>query len=77
MARKGYTTKDIDIMVEKGKRHFCTLKYEYCSLFRFDIPAMVEFIYEKRPSLKHRDFLILFDKEEILVNEDIKINREI
>lgn len=41
-------------------RFICTLKYKYCSLLPIDLEDLKKFILNKRPSLKGKDYRIVF-----------------
>ena len=41
-------------------RSVCTLKYKYCSLFPIDFEDLEKFVLQKRPTLKGKDFRIVF-----------------
>lgn len=47
-----------DIMLDG--RFICTLKYKYCALFPIDFEDLEKFILSKKPSLKGKDFRIMF-----------------
>lgn len=47
-----------DVML--NGRFICTLKYKYCALFPIDFEDLTKFILNKRPSLKGKDFRIVF-----------------
>ena len=47
-----------DIML--NGRFICTLKYKYCSLFPIDFEDLIKFVLKKRPTLKGKDFKIVF-----------------
>lgn len=47
-----------DIML--NGRFICTLKYKYNSIFPIDLEELKEFILNKRPTLKGKDFRIKF-----------------
>ena len=47
-----------DVML--NGRYVCTLKYEYSPLFPIDFEELKEFILNKRPSLKGKDYRIAF-----------------
>ena len=38
----------------------CTLKYKYCPLFPIDAEDLTKFVLKKRPTLKGKDFRIVF-----------------
>ena len=41
-------------------RFICTLKYKYCELFPIDFEYLTKFVLKKRPTLKCKDFRIVF-----------------
>lgn len=47
-----------DIMLDG--RFICTLKYKYCALFPIDFEDLEKFVLQKRPTLKGKDFRIVF-----------------
>lgn len=47
-----------DVML--NGRFICTLKYEYSPLFPIDFEDLTKFVLEKRPTLKGKDFRIVF-----------------
>lgn len=47
-----------DVML--NGRFICTLKYEYSPLFPIDLEELDKFILSKKPSLKGKDFRIVF-----------------
>ncbi len=47
-----------DVML--NGRFVCTLQYEYCPLFPIDVEDLTKFILKKRPTLKGKDFRIVF-----------------
>jgi hypothetical protein len=47
-----------DIMLN-GK-FICTLKYKYRALFPIDFEDLEKFVFQKRPTLKGKDFRIAF-----------------
>ena len=47
-----------DIML--NGRFICTLKYKYCALFPIDFEDLETFILSKKPSLKGKDYRIMF-----------------
>lgn len=47
-----------DIML--NGRFVCTLKYKYCALFQIDFEDLKKFILSKKPSLKGKDYRIMF-----------------
>lgn len=47
-----------DVML--NERFICTLKYEYCPFFPIDAEDLTKFVLKKRPTLKGRDFRIVF-----------------
>lgn len=48
----------LDIML--NGRFVCTLKYKYCALFPIGFEDLEKFIFQKRPTLKGKDFRIAF-----------------
>ena len=46
---------NIDVMTNNGKYFYKSLKYNYNSLFKFDLESMMSWLYESLPSLKTRD----------------------
>ena len=47
-----------DVML--NGRFVCTLKYKYCPLFPIDAEDLTKFVLKKRPTLKGKDFRIVF-----------------
>lgn len=47
-----------DVML--NGRFICTLKYKYNSIFPINLEELKEFILNKRPTLKGKDFRIKF-----------------
>ena len=41
-------------------RFVCTLKYKYCALFPIDFEDLEKFVLQKSPTLKDKDFRIVF-----------------
>lgn len=70
MITKGNITEDIDIMVENGTKFYCSLMYEHCSLFKFNFFELLNFIYEKRPTLRYREFQIFIGNAVVDVNNN-------
>lgn len=55
-------TLNIDVMVQGGAKHYCTLAYKYNPLFKVTPDDIGRFVYEKRPTLKYRnDVMIIVD----------------
>ena len=48
-------TLKIDVMIMGGAKFLCTLNYQYNSLFKPKLVDMMQYVYEKRPSLKYRN----------------------
>lgn len=48
----------LDIML--NDRFVCTLKYMYCQLFVIRYENLIQFVLDKRPSLKGKPFRICF-----------------
>ena len=51
-------TFTFDVMLDG--RFIYTLKYKYCALFPIDFEDLKKFILKKRPTLKGKDFRIMF-----------------
>lgn len=47
-----------DVMLDG--RFVCTLKYKYCALFSIDFEELEKYVLQKRPTLKGKDFRIVF-----------------
>ena len=47
-----------DVML--NERFVCTLKYKYCARFPIDCEDLIKFVLQKRPTLKGKDFRIMF-----------------
>lgn len=47
-----------DVMLDG--RFICTLKYKYCALFPIDFEDLEKFVLQKIPTLKGKDFRIVF-----------------
>ena len=47
-----------DVMLDG--RFICTLKYKYCALFPIDFEELEKFALLKRPTLRGKDFRIVF-----------------
>ena len=47
-----------DVML--NGRFICTLKYKYCELFQIDFEDLTKFVLKKRPTLKDKNFRIMF-----------------
>ena len=47
-----------DVML--NGRFVCTLKYKYCALFPIDFEELEKFVLLKRPTLRGKDFRIVF-----------------
>lgn len=45
----------IDVMLRGGAKFYCTLRYEYNPLFKLNLEDVLNFVFEKLPSLKNRD----------------------
>ena len=53
---------NVDVMVQGGVKFYCTLAYPFNPLFKLDFEDVAKFVYEKRPTLKYRqDVVILID----------------
>lgn len=48
----------LDIML--NGRFVCTLKYKYCALFPIDFEELKKYILKKRPTLRGKDYRIVF-----------------
>ena len=55
---KGMKSLFLDIMLYG--RFVCTLKFKYCPLFPIDYNELLDFVVEKRPTLKGKPFRIMF-----------------
>lgn len=53
----------LDIML--GGRFYCQLRYEYCPLFPVDSRELEDYILNKRPSLRGKDFTINFSTNKV------------
>ena len=53
----------LDIML--GGRFYCQLRYEYCPLFPVDGRELEDYILNKRPSLRGKDFTINFSTNKV------------
>lgn len=52
----------IDVMILGGAKHYCSLEYQYNPLFKLSPEDIARFVYEKRPTLKYRnDVMIIVD----------------
>ena len=51
-------TLTFDVML--GDRYVCTLHYKYCPLFPIDTDELHEFVVNKKPTLRNKEFRILF-----------------
>lgn len=54
----GMKTFIFDVMLDG--RFVCTLKYKYCALFPIDFEELEKFVLLKRPTLRGKDFRIVF-----------------
>ena len=55
-------TLHIDVMILGGAKHYCSLTYQYNPLFGVKPDDIGRFVYEKRPTLKYRnDVMIIVD----------------
>lgn len=70
---------NIDVMTGNGKYFYKSLKYNYNSLFKFDLESMMSWLYESLPSLKTRKDIKLYlefptgEKHELYIT-DLKKN---
>ena len=48
-------TIKIDVMLQNGKKFYITLKYQYNPLFHINLDAVIDWVYEKLPSLEKRE----------------------
>lgn len=42
-------------MLQNGKKFYRTLKYQYNPLFHINLDAVIDWVYEKLPSLEKRE----------------------
>lgn len=53
---------DIDVMTQRGKKFYTTLKYEYNPLFKLDMAKIASYVLQRRPLLKYeRDVMLFFE----------------
>ena len=45
---------NIDIMVQRGRKFYATMTYEYNPLFKFDFEDVAVTAFKKYPTLKYR-----------------------
>lgn len=53
-------TMKIDVMILGGAKFLCTLTYQYNPLFKVKYVDVLEYVYQKRPSLKYRKDVHLY-----------------
>lgn len=58
MSKKGKEILKFDVMLDDKFIH--SFKYEYCSLFPIDSEDLKAFVLKKLPTLKNKDFRIVF-----------------
>ena len=52
----------IDVFVQGGAKFYCSLIYNYNPLFKLDVDDVARYVFDKRPTLRHRkDVLIIMD----------------
>lgn len=49
----------IDVMVQGGRKFYCSLIYTYNPLFKLDLDDVARFVNEKRPTLKYQKGVVL------------------
>ena len=45
----------IDVMLQNGKKFYRTLKYQYNPLFHVNLETVIDWVYDKLPSLESRN----------------------
>lgn len=53
----------IDVMILGGAKFYCTLVYQFCALFKLNMADVERFVFEKRPTLKYRNDVVLILEE--------------
>lgn len=54
----------IDVMVQGGRKFYCSLIYTYNPLFKLDLDDVARFVNEKRPTLKNqKDVVLMIDSK--------------
>ena len=53
----------IDVMILGGAKFYCTLLYQFCPLFKLNMADVERFVFEKRPTLKYRNDVVLVLEE--------------
>ncbi len=66
-------TENIDVMVDNGTQFYCSLQYEHCKLFKFNKLEVVNFVLQKRPTLKFRSIQIFLGQDIIIVDHGVVI----
>jgi len=54
---------NIDVMQNNGTRHYKSLKYPFCSLWKFDksdLKRLIKWLTDRLPSLKTRRDMVIF-----------------
>jgi len=62
-ATKGIRRVYIDVMIDG--RFVCQLPYMYCDLFPDNEETVKDYVRQKRPSLKDKDFQVLFSNNRV------------
>ena len=57
-------TRYFDVMV--NDRFVCTVPFECCDLFKFDLEGLYAAILAKRPSLKDKRILVIETKQPVM-----------
>lgn len=53
----------IDVMILGGAKFYCTLLYQFSALTKFNIADAERFVFEKRPTLRYRNDVVLMLEE--------------
>lgn len=63
MENSGLKKIYLDIMI-KGK-FVCQLPFSFCPLFPIEMEEVREYVLEKRPTLKNKEFNVLFSNDKV------------
>ncbi len=65
MIAKGKKNIPIDVMNADTDMFICTLKFPYNPLFKLKESELMDFVFEKRPTLRYGNIRVLSDSEDI------------
>ena len=51
----------IDVMDRSDGRFICTLRKPHSPLFKLDVRELIDFVYQKRPTLRYRKIQLFVD----------------